>query len=95
MSQDSSQAREDDIRKVQLALETEMVKEKLRAYGLSSEEIKERLQNMSDQQVHLLAQASDSILAGGDALGAIIAILIIVLLVVLILKLLNKSIVIK
>jgi uncharacterized BrkB/YihY/UPF0761 family membrane protein len=93
--QGSSQSREDDIRKVQVALETQMVKEKLSAYGLSPEEINEKLQNMSDQQIHLLAQASDGVLAGGNGLGAVIAVLVIILLVIVIMKLLNKSIIIK
>jgi hypothetical protein len=43
----------------------------------------------------MLAQASDQVLAGGDALGVIIAILVIVLLVVLILKLSDKTVVVK
>jgi len=43
----------------------------------------------------MLAQASDPILAGGDALGVVIAILVIVLLVILILKLSDKTVVVK
>lgn len=85
----------EDVEKIKTVLEMKIVGEKLRAYGLSSEEVKAKLSEMSPEQIHLLAQASDQVLAGGDGLGTVIAVLIIVLLVLLILKLLNKTIVIK
>ncbi|WP_029522833.1 PA2779 family protein [Persephonella sp. KM09-Lau-8] len=86
--------REMEINKIQRALENQLVREKLRAYGLTPEEVNRELANMSDEQIHMLAQASDRVLAGGDIFGAIIAVLIIVLLIVLILKLLGKEIII-
>ena len=87
--------REEEINKIQKALENKLVKEKLKAYGLTDEEVKEKLSKMSDNQIHMLAQASDKVLAGGDAIGAAIGVLIIVLLVIVILKLLNKEIIIR
>ena len=87
--------REEEINKIQRALENQLVKEKLKAYGLTDEEVKDKLSKMSDEQVHMLAQASDKVLSGGDAIGAVIGVLIIVLLIVLILKLLNKEIIIR
>ncbi|ACN99254.1 PA2779 family protein [Sulfurihydrogenibium azorense] len=87
--------READIDKIQRALENQLVKEKLKAYGLTDEEVKQKLDKMSDQQIHMLAQASDKVLAGGDAIGAVIGVLIIVLLIIVILKLLNKEIIIR
>jgi len=86
---------EQDISTVQLALENKLVQEKLRAYGLSAEEVKAKLAGMSPSQIHLLAQASDDVLAGGDGLGAVIAVLIIIILVIIILKLLDHDIIIK
>ncbi|MBK3331955.1 PA2779 family protein [Persephonella atlantica] len=86
--------REMEINKIQRALENELVREKLQAYGLTPQEVNEKLSQMSDQQIHMLAQASDKVLAGGDLLGTVIAVLIIVLLIVLILKLLGKEIII-
>jgi hypothetical protein len=81
-----------EVNKIQRALETEIVKEKLNAYGLTSDEVNQKLQGMTDEQIHMLAQASDDILAGADdGLGVLIAILIIVLLVILILKLTGHS----
>ncbi len=80
------EARQQDIHVIQRALENEIVKAKLEAYGLTPDEIQARLQGLSDEQIHLLAQASDDILAGGDdGLGVVIAVLIIILLIILIL----------
>jgi len=87
--------RGEEIGKVQRALENEILIEKFKAYGLNPGEISDRLQSMSDEQIHLLAQASDQLLVGGDALGFVIAILVIILLVILILKLYDKQIVVK
>jgi len=87
--------RQDEISRIQAALETKIVTEKLKAYGLTPGEIEQKLQGLSDGQIHMLAQASDPILAGGDALGVVIAILVIVLLVILILKLSDKTVVVK
>jgi hypothetical protein len=90
-----SGTRAGDIDKIQLALENEIVQAKLSAYGLTQEEIQSKLQEMTDNQVSLLAQASDDVLAGGDGVGLVIAILVVVLLVIVIIKLMNKSIVIR
>ncbi len=87
--------RGEEIGKIQRALENEIVIEKFKAYGLSPGEITEKLQSMTDEQIHLLAQASEPLLAGGDGVGLVIAVLIIILLVILILKLTDKQIIIK
>lgn len=84
-----------DLETIQSALENKLVQEKLGAYGLTQEEIKAKLQSMTDQQRHLLAQASEKVLAGGDGVSAVIGVLIIVLLVIIILKLLDKQIIVK
>ncbi|HET6490696.1 MAG TPA: PA2779 family protein [Syntrophales bacterium] len=84
--------RETEIGKIQRALETEIVNEKLKAYGLTPDEINAKLTDLTDEQIHTLAQASDHVLAGADdGLGVVIAILLIVLIVILILKLSGKS----
>lgn len=87
--------REAEIHKVQKALEMKVVAEKLHAYGLSASEVKNKLESMSDEQIHMLAQASDRLLAGGDGLGLVIGVLIIIILVIIILKLMDKKIIIK
>jgi len=84
-----------EIDKVQKVLEMQVVTDKLQAYGLSADEVKAKLQSMSDEQLHLMAQASDRVLAGGDGLGIIIGLLVIVILVIIIMKLMNKQIIVK
>jgi hypothetical protein len=84
-----------EISKIQRALETEIVKEKLNAYDLTPDEINVKLHDLSDEQIHMLAQASDQILAGGDGGEVVIAVLLIVLIVLLILYLTNKHVVVR
>jgi len=91
----SAETRAEEINRIQLALENEMVKAKLTAFGLTSEEIQQKLQEMDDQQISLLAQASEDVLAGGDGIGLVIGVLVIILLVIVILKLMDRSIVVK
>lgn len=87
--------REANIDKIQRALENEIVKEKLKANGLDENQIKEKLSQMSDQQIHMLAQASDKVLAGGDAMGSLIGIFMLIMVLFLILKLTGKGIMIR
>lgn len=84
-----------EIDRIQRCLENRIVQEKLQAYGLSAEEVQAKLQQMTDRQVHMLAQASDQVLKGGDGIGAVIGVLVIILLVIVIVKLLNKQIIIR
>jgi hypothetical protein len=93
--QAGSQEIQKDVDKIQHALESKLVQEKLKAYGLTSDEVSAKLSSMSPEQIHMLASASDDILAGGDGLGAVIGVLIIILLIIVILKLLNKQVIIK
>jgi len=88
-------SKEAEIEKVQKVLEMQIVADKLQAYGLSAEEVKAKLHSMSDEQLQLMAQASDRVLAGGDGAGFVIAVLVIIILVIIILKLLDKRIIIK
>ena len=88
-------ARDADLVVVQRALEHRLVAQKLRDYGVSTEEVKSRLATLSDADLHTLASASAGLPSGGDAAGAIITLLIIVILVLVILKLMNKKVIIK
>jgi CHASE3 domain sensor protein len=91
----SQESRDSEISKIQRALETQIVKSKLEAYGLTPDEITAKLQGMTDDQIHMLAQASNDVLAGGDGLGVVIAILLIILIVIVILQLTGHSVIIK
>ena len=84
-----------DITTIQTALENKLVQEKLLAYGLSADEVKAKLAALSPSQIHVLAHASNDVLAGGDGIGLVIGVLIIIILVIIILKLLNKEIIIR
>ncbi|MEN3028188.1 MAG: PA2779 family protein [Aquificaceae bacterium] len=87
--------REEELAKIQRALESKEVQEKLRAYGLTKEEVESRLSQLNDQQIHMLAKASDKVLAGGDGVALAIGVLLIAILLVVLLKLLNKEIIIR
>jgi len=84
-----------DINIIQRALETKMVQEKLKAYGLTSQEVAAKLPSMTTDQIHILASASHDVLEGGDGLGIIIAVLVIIILVIIILKLLHHDIIVR
>ncbi|MEW5806621.1 MAG: PA2779 family protein [Acidobacteriota bacterium] len=84
-----------DIAKIQKALESKMVTERLEALGFTQGEIKTRLDKLSDQELHQIALKVDELKAGGDGLGVVIAILVIAILVVILLKLTGHKIEVK
>ncbi len=77
--------RTSDINKIQRALEIKVVKQRLEALGLNQEEIKTRLTQLSDQQLHQLATKIDDLKLGQghDAIGLLTMILICLFLVLL------------
>ncbi len=87
--------RSGEIKKIQKFLEMKMVRERLKDFGFTAEEIQTRVDQMSDRQIHQIALQLDSLEVGGDGLGVVIAILVIVLLVIVIIQLLGHRIVIK
>jgi len=54
--------------------------------GVDPQEAAERVQNLSDEEIRVLAQQIDHLPAGGDGFGFVIGVLLIVLLVLLILR---------
>jgi hypothetical protein len=70
-----------DMKSVQTALESKVVRERLKALGLTDKEIASRLGQLSDAQVHKLAKDIDTLSAGGD-LGGILVLVILILLIV-------------
>lgn len=79
-------ARQADIIKVQAALESKVVVQRLTDLGLNAEEVKAKVATFSNEDLHTLASNVDQLHGGDDGLGIIIALLIIVLLVVVILQ---------
>jgi hypothetical protein len=76
-----------DLAKIQTALESKMIGERLAQLGFTKDEIQSRLAQLSDQQLHKVALKIDELKIGGDGGGVVIAILLIAILVLLILYL--------
>lgn len=85
-SDQAASVRQADMVNIQKALETAVVKQRLRDLGLSPEETLARIDTLSDQQVHEFAGNLDSLQAGADGLGALIFLVLVVILVVVILQ---------
>ena len=92
---ESEAVRSADRARVQAALESAAIRQRLMDYGLSSEEALARINALSDEQVHLLAANLDAAQAGGDALSDVIVILLIIVLVIVILELTGHRVVMK
>ena len=86
-TQTAGYAVQKDIDSIQQALETKIVKEKLKDYGLSSEEVNSKLSSMNPQQIHLLAVASQDVLAGGDAVTTVIVVFTVIAIIITVLAL--------
>ena len=84
-----------DLIKIQTALESKIIRQRLMDYGLTPEDAMARVNTMSDEQVHQLASNADSLQAGGDALGFVVGVLIVALLVVLLIYLVQGRIQVK
>ena len=87
--------KEKEMAVIQRVLEHKIVKGRLHALGYSEREISERLNQLSDDEIHGLASQIDSLVSGGNGLGLVIGLLVIALLVILILKLSDKQIIIE
>lgn len=87
VSAGQTEARLTDQAKVQAALESSVIKQRLMDYGLTAEETAARMDKLSDEQLHQFAANLDAVQAGGSVLGDVIIILLIVLIVIAILEL--------
>lgn len=91
----SQNDRNADLEKIQKALEVKAVSERLKQLGLTQDEIQNRLEQLTDQQIHQVALQLDQLNVGkDDALGVIIALLVIAILVVVLLKLTGHKVII-
>ena len=75
--------RNSDLLKVQKVLESKMVRERLSQLGFTEKGIQQRLNQLSDQQIHQLALKIDDLKVGGDTgeavlLGFLVVIFIVV-----------------
>lgn len=88
--ENKASGRDVDEEKVRRTLENKIVIEKLKSYGLSQEEVRVKMQRMSDDQIHQLAALSERIPAGGNGVGLVVGLLAIVVLVLLIIYLVQR-----
>ena len=79
----SSISRQDDMATIQKALEQKLVRERLKDLGYTEEEIKARLDRLSDAEVHSLASQLDSLMPAGSWEAVLVVILLVAILVVL------------
>ena len=81
----ASLSRQEDMTTIQRAFEQKLVKERLKDLGYTEEEIKVRLDRLSDAEVHSLASQLDSLMPAGSWEAVLVVILLVAILVVLIL----------
>jgi hypothetical protein len=78
--------RASDLGKIQNAIETKMIGERFRQIGLTPDEIQKKLSQLTDQQIHQLAQQLDELRVAGDsgwvAFGVVIGLAAIAVLII-------------
>lgn len=84
-SDSSSEARVADLRTLQRVLENKVVQQRLHDLGFTDEQIRSRLNQLSDAQLHQVASQINTLFPGGDdgVIWTIVGILLIVVLVIL------------
>lgn len=85
-----------DLQNIQKTLEMKMINQRLAEFGLTPDEIRTRMSQLSDQQVHQFALQLDQMKVAGDSgLGIIIGLLVIAILVVILAYLLGHRVFIR
>ena len=77
--------RSSDLDKVRKVLELKMVRERLKEFGFTPDEIEKRLTQLNDEQLHQLALQLDEVKVGGDGwvvLGILIVLAAIAVIVI-------------
>ncbi len=88
-------AQHSDLQKIQKVLESKMIRERLKAFGFTQDEIQTRLNQLNEEQIHQIALKLDEMKVGGDGGEVVIALLLIGILVVLIIYLSGHRVIIK
>ena len=91
----ASSDRTGDLQTVQAALESKLVRQRLADLGFTAEEVGARVAQLSDEQIHQVAQRLDQVRIGQDGFGVVIGLLVVAGLVVLIYYLLTNRIIIQ
>ena len=78
-------SQQEDMATLQKALEQKLVTERLKDLGYTEDEIRARLDRLSDSELHSLATRIDTLMPAGSAEAVLAVILLVAILVVLIL----------
>lgn len=81
-------ARAADMKAIQGALESKILRERLKGFGLTDAEVNSRLSKLSDKEVHQFATRIHSVNPGGDL--TVIGVLLVVVLVLFIIYLVKR-----
>jgi hypothetical protein len=87
--------RSSDLEKIQKVLEIKMVRERLKEFGFTPDEIEKRLTQLSDQQIHQLALQLDELKVAGDGWAVAFLFLLIAILIVLVIYVTGHRIVVR
>ncbi len=91
----SSGDRAADLARIQTALESKMIRQKLMDYGLSPEEAMTKVGGLSGEEIHELAVHTDAVQAAGDPFDAFVGIIVVALLVVVLVLLIQHPVEVK
>ena len=73
-----------DVKTVQTALESKMVRDRLKAFGLSDKEIESRLAKLSDRQLHKLSKDIKALNPGGGLIYVLEVVILVLIILILI-----------
>jgi predicted PurR-regulated permease PerM len=85
-------SRQENMATIQKVLEQKLIKERLKDLGYADDEIKARIDQLSDTELHSLATQLDALVPAGDGFEAAVIILLVLVLVVLVLLVMGKRI---
>ena len=70
--------RSSDLDKIRKVLEMKMVRERLKNFGFTTNEVEKKLSQLNDQQIHQLALNLDELKVGGDGWVWVVVLLILI-----------------
>ncbi len=70
--------RSSDLERIRKVLEMKMVRERLKDFGFTPDEIEKKITQLSDQQIHQLAVQLDELRVGGNGWAWVLVILILI-----------------
>lgn len=70
--------RSSDLDKIRKVLEMKMVRERLKNFGFTAEEIEKKLSQLNDQQIHQLALSLDELKVGSDGWAWVVVLLVLI-----------------